>query len=373
MKRNPEHFSPFQFYDVPKKIQSLDPTEKEGVEKIYHENMLRMLPRRMEQHNIDTQNLAPDSQGDMLEELRKNNELEIRSDAFQSEVTAKEEEMWEIATEQFRAQKELETDEKTGLLKEKAFESRYEKSLERLNESGDGNEVMVFIHFDLDYFRTINETIGHKGADGVLREMADQIKQSLRVYDVAARVGGDEFEVILNHVRKEDVDAIVERVLSKISSVVWNEETGEKVSVSAGVNVIGKGERPYFTKEQKMTDRAAYITKDSGRGGYTLVGKRRYSVRKVGKEGVYTEIDKGAFKETGKEVENIKHAIRVVMDSMSRSIRLIETYLKDEGKNLEEVVKERYAVEDITLLTIAQVAELFLEAKLHFKENGVEE
>ena len=115
-------------------------------------------------------------------------------------------------------------DQLTGLLSHRGLHEQLEASLVATNAGG--GELSV-VAFDLDGFRAVNDRDGHAAGDLVLRRVADVLREESRDCDIAARIGGDEFLLVLPGVGG-DGPAIADRVVRRMA-----ERTG--VSLSAGV------------------------------------------------------------------------------------------------------------------------------------------
>jgi diguanylate cyclase (GGDEF)-like protein len=350
-----------EWYSVPRKAERLSSTDREAVEPVYHRLMAGFLGRQMAGFN----KVAPKDGIPRGEEAQQ-----VESDLFMENVKGLESSVWAQAMEAYRAERELAIDKTTGLFNKDAFAVEYEAALNSLNEAGEEDEVMVFIHFDIDFFRQINEKIKHHSADKVLREIGEKIKGTLRPFDRAGRTGGDEFEIILNHVDANKVNEAIERILSAINSVVWSGE-GEKISVSAGAHVISSGDNPYFAAEQDVTDMGAYISKFRDRDGYTMVNKDRehYTFYKNDRDkGVFEERrrDSGKISEFRVTLNNCK---REVESALQRSLESINSFFEEEEKKgktgLSEYMKTFYKIDsgDIKDLTLKQIAELLFLAR----------
>ena len=85
-------------------------------------------------------------------------------------------------------------DSLTGLLNSTSFKVRAEQTLARARRKG---EPVSFLFIDVDRFKTVNDTSGHEVGDRVLKEVARRLAHSVREVDVTARIGGDEFAVLL--------------------------------------------------------------------------------------------------------------------------------------------------------------------------------
>lgn len=134
-----------------------------------------------------------------------------------------------------------------------------------------GHKVAL-MQFDLDKFKQVNDTLGHDVGDKLLISTADRIKSNLREFDLAARIGGDEFAAILDHVKnEEEVLATAERVINELREVL--EIDGVKVDFSASIGIaIFPDHANDIESLIKHADIACYRAKDSGRNNYKLYG-----------------------------------------------------------------------------------------------------
>ena len=129
-------------------------------------------------------------------------------------------------------------DELTGLFNRRGFNERLSNTLaiaQRLDSTG----VLTFI--DLDNFKAINDTLGHQAGDEVLRQVASQLKESVRSVDVAARLGGDEFAVILVHTSANQCRQRVKILESGVNDlIVTFDDVQIPVRASFGVVAFGR-------------------------------------------------------------------------------------------------------------------------------------
>jgi diguanylate cyclase (GGDEF)-like protein len=119
---------------------------------------------------------------------------------------------------------------------------------------------------DIDRFKSINDTWGHPVGDRILVAVARSILQSVRSYDCIARIGGEEFTILLPGADLTNGKRVIERVCADIRANAHVVARGETVTVtcSAGLTVL-KG--PSETAEDFMqrADRALYMAKNAGR------------------------------------------------------------------------------------------------------------
>ncbi|MGC8501331.1 MAG: diguanylate cyclase domain-containing protein [Leptospirillia bacterium] len=113
------------------------------------------------------------------------------------------------------------------------FHDCLDQALFRAKSSG---SPLALLYMDLDSFKEINDTLGHAAGDIVLRHAVERLVMVVREEDTVARMGGDEFTVIMTGFSgREDVVATVERIFSTLSGPLM--AGGQEVSVTASVGV----------------------------------------------------------------------------------------------------------------------------------------
>jgi diguanylate cyclase (GGDEF)-like protein len=154
----------------------------------------------------------------------------------------------------------------TGLPNRKFFEENLNDAIESARLSG---LLVVVVYMDLDGFKLINDGLGHHWGDSLLREVADRLQKNLRRGDSAARMGGDEFTILLEGVSSSDqVVPIIQRFIDALREPVRLDERDMYISGSFGV-VIGSG-ADNSVDLLRMADMAMYQAKDRGKGGYVI-------------------------------------------------------------------------------------------------------
>ena len=125
---------------------------------------------------------------------------------------------------------------------------------------------VVFI--DLDHFKDINDSLGHSSGDEVLRHVAERLRSSVRDGDTVARIGGDEFVLILNDQTKEDVIfRAMKRIISKVSEPMRIGHRELNITCSAGISVHPQDGFDVETL-LKNADAAMYRAKANGRNNF---------------------------------------------------------------------------------------------------------
>ncbi|HZQ29242.1 MAG TPA: diguanylate cyclase [Acidimicrobiales bacterium] len=137
----------------------------------------------------------------------------------------------------------------TGLLNRRSFDELLAQASSRSHRYG---WPFALALIDLDNFKGVNDRLGHDGGDRVLRAVGTELRRSLRAGDVAARVGGDEFALILANGESEGVDAIVERLTRVLAGLLDSER-----AFSVGV-AVAPDEADEVVELYRLADRRLY-------------------------------------------------------------------------------------------------------------------
>lgn len=152
-------------------------------------------------------------------------------------------------------------DELTGVFNRKGYQEELNKQWNIFKRY---DTVFSLVLFDIDDFKTINDTFGHKAGDMVLQEVAKGTKTIFRNVDVPARYGGDELIVILPNTDLEQALISAERMQKMIEKCnLRYQEKKIKITISIGVATVNKTDTPGTFFER--TDRALYVAKNSGK------------------------------------------------------------------------------------------------------------
>jgi diguanylate cyclase (GGDEF)-like protein/PAS domain S-box-containing protein len=157
-------------------------------------------------------------------------------------------------------------DELTGLANRTLFTERLEEALR--NEAYSGFVAVLFI--DLDEFKDVNDSLGHVVGDVVLGSIAARLQSSLRLGDMAARFGGDEFAVLLTGVYGEsEIDAIADRLLVRISEALSVD--GRSLDITASIGIAVDEDRTSEASDLlRAADIAMYRAKEAGKGCHEI-------------------------------------------------------------------------------------------------------
>ena len=162
------------------------------------------------------------------------------------------------------AEERATTDSLTGLGNRRAFEDQ----LNRLCSKGDPFSLMLL---DLDYFKQVNDRLGHPGGDYVLQQVAVILRQEMRQEDTIVRFGGDEFAIIVSDIAdREGLRRIAVRLKDRLQGQMSFE--GQNCRVSASFGLLCSCDVDVAHPQQMLVDadRALYASKRAGRGRVTF-------------------------------------------------------------------------------------------------------
>jgi diguanylate cyclase (GGDEF)-like protein len=160
----------------------------------------------------------------------------------------------------FREARQLaDLDALTGLHNRRFFHETLARECARAHRY---ERKLSLIIFDLDDFKEVNDRIGHLAGDSVLSEAAERARSVVRTADVACRVGGDEFGVILPESSLEDADQLYRRIQNAVSSRPIGQ--AGKLYLSAGVAELRAEDDPVAFFQR--ADDALYRAKEAGKG-----------------------------------------------------------------------------------------------------------
>ncbi len=126
---------------------------------------------------------------------------------------------------------------------------------------------LCLIMLDIDHFKQINDTYGHPQGDRMLVGVAKILKKMIRETDMAARYGGEEFSIILPSTELEGALALAERIRTSVEEETFPcpESHPLNITVSLGVAMFGGSEVEHPNELVKLSDKALYLAKESGR------------------------------------------------------------------------------------------------------------
>lgn len=155
----------------------------------------------------------------------------------------------------------------TNLYNRRRFENELKRTLalsNRYNQSG------ALIYFDIDQFKFVNDSSGHKVGDELLVRVADKLKCVTRETDLVARVGGDEFAVLAPHISLEHAKKLVDKICTETTTIEISADSSvHRASISAGLLLFPI---PGYSEQDIMAsvDLAMYKAKQSNKGSWCL-------------------------------------------------------------------------------------------------------
>ena len=193
---------------------------------------------------------------------------QLRYDAAKAEiatVTAKlndvESEADALRTRIHEERSQAQTDALTGIPNRLAWEEQLEQEIARWKRF---NTPLVLVIWDVDHFKKVNDTFGHKAGDKVLRTIARNLAGSIRETDFIARYGGEEFVHLMTGAELENCVAVADKLRGKIEATGFHfREQAVTITVSCGVTQFRDGDSSESWFER--ADRALYKAKQAGR------------------------------------------------------------------------------------------------------------
>jgi diguanylate cyclase (GGDEF)-like protein len=164
------------------------------------------------------------------------------------------------------AEEQALTDTLTGLRNRRALDVAMSMMIDRKVPFG-------LMHIDLDYFKAVNDTLGHAAGDFVLQVVAKVLLSQTRAGDTVARVGGDEFVVVFKDLTDPDkLFNIAKRVVEKLTEPSDFQGQVCRISASIGITISTDYAQPSADKMLSDADEALYASKNAGRGQAKLFG-----------------------------------------------------------------------------------------------------
>jgi diguanylate cyclase (GGDEF)-like protein len=159
------------------------------------------------------------------------------------------------------------TDGLTGLLDQRAFNQAFAREVERAHSS---SIALSLVYFDLDHFKELNDGFGHSAGDEALCAFAHILEAECSVADLVARMGGEEFAVVLFGADSAIAEAFAERIANSLAE--WAELHPPLVTTSVGIATLAP---EIATPADMLTaaDRALYAAKAAGRNRVLAAGQ----------------------------------------------------------------------------------------------------
>jgi diguanylate cyclase (GGDEF)-like protein len=151
----------------------------------------------------------------------------------------------------------------TGLPNRMLFRERFDEELRRVRDGAQGGALL---YLDLDDFKQVNDSMGHAAGDQMLTVVGQRLRACVKESDTVARIGGDEFTVVLRELPDAaTAQAVARRILDALSSPIWLGGEGRRIGVSVGIAAF-PADGLDCDGLLRCADAAMYRAKQQGRG-----------------------------------------------------------------------------------------------------------
>ncbi len=223
-------------------------------------------------HSIGNAMIPDLSKNEMKELIRQIKfevqNLELSSGSFRDQLEQATNEIKQLKIKMQQYQKQAFMDQLTHLENRRGFEENIVRAIDNADQTGTD---LCLIMADLDHFKKINDTHGHLVGDNVLRMAAATLRESIKGKDCAARIGGEEFAVILPETPIDGAVKLADNIRRAFEGLnLKKKHTGEslgRVTISLGVAIYRQGES--CEDFIRRTDEALYQSKNTGRNKVT--------------------------------------------------------------------------------------------------------
>lgn len=225
----------------------------------------------------------------LMDSVIKNNDYSVRLESSSSDelgilargfnemlahIQVNDEKLAHELTERYKAEKHLDKlayyDVITGIPNRHSFQEKLEQAIESALKK---NKLMALLFLDLDNFKTVNDTLGHKTGDLLLKQASSRLSNVIRQSDYICRIGGDEFAIIIEHVNDiEDVSTVTKKCIECLSNPFVFDGKNFFIGVSIGLSVCPDDA---VTANDLLVnaDMAMYEAKVNGKNNYQYFNK----------------------------------------------------------------------------------------------------
>lgn len=159
------------------------------------------------------------------------------------------------------------SDSLTGLPNRRMFFDYCNREFDRIKRSDD--EIFLLV-IDVDDFKNINDTAGHQAGDLVLQQIGYALQKSVRSVDIAARVGGEEFGILLTNTNQEGAIRVVEEIQKNIENIDLDGMLDSSAKVTVSIGGASSAHFSCLDTAFKGADKAMYVSKRNGKNQFTL-------------------------------------------------------------------------------------------------------
>jgi diguanylate cyclase len=233
-------------------------TDALGMSASYEAHLSGATEKLAAAENQDQVKVVVDQLVKSTREMRETNKaLEDRLSLSKTEISNLQQSLEAIRAESL-------TDPLTGLGNRKYFDNSIEMAVQNALETG---EPLSLLMFDIDHFKSFNDSYGHLTGDQVLRLVGMSLKQTIKGQDITARYGGEEFAVVLPNTALRQALTVADHIRRAVmSKELKKKSTGEilgRVTISVGVSMLKPGDDTDSLIER--ADACLYAAKRNGR------------------------------------------------------------------------------------------------------------
>lgn len=167
-----------------------------------------------------------------------------------------------------RLKEEATTDYLTGLNNVRSFDKSFNELLKKAKEN---DESISLLSIDIDYFKKVNDTYGHSAGDAVLKELSGILTKNIRDFDVIARVGGEEFSILLRDCGEARTCEIAEKIRKSVEANKFLLPCGKLVGVTISIGIaVYPATVADINLLKEKADEKLYEAKHSGRNKVSI-------------------------------------------------------------------------------------------------------
>src|SRR5262245_45077047 len=216
-----------------------------GTVATYRDDLARLMRELEELHDRERLSVIVDT---LLQATRGQ---EATNEAFMAALKASRQDVGQLREKAETLRNDSVTDPLTGLANRQCFEHELER---RIAEADRAGEPLCLLMMDIDHLGKINGTFGHMAGDQVLRVVSHSLKQHVQQHDVAARVGGEEFAIMLPKIPLRSALTVGDHIRCRVMAMQFTKRsTGEsmgRVTISGGLARFRRGESAWALMER---------------------------------------------------------------------------------------------------------------------------
>lgn len=265
---------------------SVEELENMNVSNLIPDNVKRSHPTDMKNYFEHGETRKMGEERGKLQAIRKNGEpltIEITLSLIQTRYgknalaiirdVSEKQELIESLQNQLKEIEELEAltiiDSLTKVNNKRYFEDQIQQEFENFKRHHYAYSLLVI---DIDHFKQVNDTFGHAKGDEIIRAIANTLNELKRFGDTLARIGGDEFAILLPHTNIDSALAISDRIVYAIENekIIYDKDNKHSVTLSIGAAMVSTEDTSCHMAFERA-DKALYISKQQGRNRASII------------------------------------------------------------------------------------------------------